>query len=243
MRNVFKVLGVIAIVAIIGFSFNACGGDEEGGETVEFLSVSANGSATQSTTQLTLTFDKDVYCSLTDAGIRLSGIAGVVKGTLTGPEKGTVFTLPISGFTQGGTLTVDVTWVGGEITVKGSPKTVTIFYNGGGFNFQAVADSKFGTSNVRGIAYGGGKFVAVGASGKAAYSTDGVNWTLSGDTKITGWINCIAYGGNKFVAGGDDGIMSYSTDGIAWTKVTNSGFKLRKRAKTSSKLLTAAESL
>jgi len=30
MKNVFKVLGIIAIVAVIGFSFAACGGDDGG---------------------------------------------------------------------------------------------------------------------------------------------------------------------------------------------------------------------
>jgi hypothetical protein len=31
MKNKFKVLGIIAIVAIIGFSMAACGGDDDGG--------------------------------------------------------------------------------------------------------------------------------------------------------------------------------------------------------------------
>jgi hypothetical protein len=31
MKNVFKVFGIIALVAVIGFSFAACGGDDDGG--------------------------------------------------------------------------------------------------------------------------------------------------------------------------------------------------------------------
>jgi hypothetical protein len=31
MKNVFKVLGIIALVAVIGFSMAACGGDDDGG--------------------------------------------------------------------------------------------------------------------------------------------------------------------------------------------------------------------
>jgi len=31
MKNVFKVLGIIALVAVIGFSMVSCGGDDDGG--------------------------------------------------------------------------------------------------------------------------------------------------------------------------------------------------------------------
>jgi len=33
MKNTFKLLGIIAIVAVIGFSFAACGGDDDGGSS------------------------------------------------------------------------------------------------------------------------------------------------------------------------------------------------------------------
>jgi hypothetical protein len=36
--------------------------------------------------------------------------------------------------------------------------------------WTAVTDSTFGSSEINGIAYGGGKFVAVGEDGKMAYS-------------------------------------------------------------------------
>ncbi|MDR2192864.1 MAG: hypothetical protein LBP19_00095 [Treponema sp.] len=49
-----------------------------------------------------------------------------------------------------------------------------------GITWTQVADSTFGGSTVRAIAYGGGKFVAVGVGGKIAYSTDGVSWTSLG---------------------------------------------------------------
>ena len=39
----------------------------------------------------------------------------------------------------------------------------------GGVSWTAVSNTTFGTTSILGIAYGGGKFVAVGASGKAAY--------------------------------------------------------------------------
>jgi hypothetical protein len=85
-----------------------------------------------------------------------------------------------------------------------------------GAKWTAVTNSTFGTITINAIAYGGGKFVAVGG-GEGAYSSDGINWT-----PISGTIpsNAIAYGGNKFVAVGNAGAMAYSSDGINWTAIT-----------------------
>jgi hypothetical protein len=94
---------------------------------VTLNSVNANGSATQTTTQLTLTFDKAIT-GLTADDITLTGIT-VTKGTVS--NSGTSYTLPISGFTAGGTLNVAVAKSG--YTISGSPKEVTIyFYSGSG---------------------------------------------------------------------------------------------------------------
>jgi len=97
-----------AISALINFTFN---------------SVTANGSSTQTTTQLTLTFSQAIT-GLTANDITLSGVSGVQKGTLSG--SGSTYTLPISGFTSGGTLNVAVEKAG--FTVSGSPKTAAIYY-------------------------------------------------------------------------------------------------------------------
>jgi ABC-type glycerol-3-phosphate transport system substrate-binding protein len=68
MRNAIKWFGIIALIAVIGFSFGACGGgsdtgsdtssdnssDTGGGDTaVTFSGLTANGSATETTTALT----------------------------------------------------------------------------------------------------------------------------------------------------------------------------------------------
>jgi hypothetical protein len=98
------------------------GGDTE----VTLNSVTPNGSSTQTTTQLTLTFSQAIT-GLSAADITLSGVSGIAKGTLTG--SGPTYTLPISGFTATGTLSVAVTKTG--YTISGS-KTVTIYYNSGG---------------------------------------------------------------------------------------------------------------
>jgi len=80
-------------------------------------------------------------------------------------------------------------------------------------------------TSVIAIAYGNGKFVAVGSSGKIAYSTDCVTWTdVSDSTFGSSNIRAITYDNGKFVAGGYDGKMAVSTDGITWTDVPNSTF-------------------
>ena len=110
---------------------------------VTLKSVTANGSSTQNTTELVLTFDEKIN-GLMAADITLSGVAGVNKGTLSG---GPDYTLPISGFTAGGTLTVTVAKSG--FTISGSPKTVPIYalnWNSA-VDVYVVGNSKDGVTN------------------------------------------------------------------------------------------------
>ena len=87
-------------------------------------------------------------------------------------------------------------------------------------NWTAISDMKFSGETIRSIAYGNGKFVAVGSSGKGSYSTDGINWTAISDMKIdTTDLWSIAYGNGMFIAVGANGKGSYSTDGINWTAI------------------------
>jgi hypothetical protein len=92
--------------------------------SVTLSSVTANGSSTQPTTQLTLTFSQAIS-GLNANDITLSGVSGVSKGTLISGT-GSTYILPIDGFTEGGTLTVSV--AKGGYNISGSPKTVTVYY-------------------------------------------------------------------------------------------------------------------
>jgi len=84
-------------------------------------------------------------------------------------------------------------------------------------------DIKFGTTIAYSVAYGDGKFVAVGFEGKASYSTDGISWTAlpaGDDTGIkfgTSDAASVTYNNGKFLVVGASGKASYSTDGINWT--------------------------
>jgi hypothetical protein len=91
--------------------------------------------------------------------------------------------------------------------------------------WTAVSNPGFGNSNsILFITYGGGKFVAVGQGGKASYSTDGITWTVSGDTTFsTYFIQAVAYGNGMFVLGGFSTHLAYSTDGANWTSTGDIG--------------------
>jgi uncharacterized protein YjdB len=91
---------------------------------VTFNGVTADGSTTQTTTLLTLTFSQAVN-GLSANDITLSNVSGISKGSLS--SSGSTYTLPISGFTAGGTLNVGVTSPQGY-NISGTPKTVVIYY-------------------------------------------------------------------------------------------------------------------
>ena len=101
------------------------------------------------------------------------------------------------------------------------------------WTWTAVANSTFSSDYyaITNIAYGNGRFVAVGDEGKMAYSDDGTTWTAVADSTIwesdygfgTFPITAITYDNNRWVAGGREGKIAYSDDnGVTWTAVANS---------------------
>ena len=81
--------------------------------------------------------------------------------------------------------------------------------------------------SLHGIAYGNGTFVAVGAHGTIAASTntakgnsnnEGTSWTV-GSSGTTQDLSIVAYGNGTFVAMGTDLVLT-SPDGITWTNQT-----------------------
>ena len=96
---------------------------------VEFSSLTADGAADiKTTTELYLAFNQ-VIPGLSASDITLNGVEGVNKGTLGQPVSGAetvTYTLPISGFTRGGTLYVAVAKSGYKF--NGSPGSTEIYY-------------------------------------------------------------------------------------------------------------------
>jgi hypothetical protein len=105
--------------------------------------------------------------------------------------------------------------------------------NNGGHTLATSTDGMNWTNHtssgsvfVSGMAYGNGRFVAMGSECVSAgasqncqivfmSSADGVNWVAS---QPGFWFNDIAYGGGQFVAVGDGGIMTSTDDGVTWVR-------------------------
>jgi len=137
-----------------------------------------------------------------------------------------------------------VVW-GKDKFVAGGEKGV-MAYSSDGIKWTPISGGKISYSSngaeyipdIKAIAYGNGKFVAVcGISVKTgrdtrnvdliAYSTDGIKWTLSDSMEFgTNRVHAITYGKDKFVALIDtihDDKIYYSQDGITWTPTDLSG--------------------
>lgn len=116
---------------------------------------------------------------------------------------------------------------------SGSFKVVVVGTSGGIYLSNRTGDGPGGTwtkvhqasSELEGVAYGNGRWVAVGRNNLVVTSTNGTTWTESKGAQATAMWNWLAYGAGKFVAVGGGtvngqsvGAVMYSTDGLTWTK-------------------------
>ncbi|MDR1836159.1 MAG: hypothetical protein LBQ89_00705 [Treponema sp.] len=130
-----------------------------------------------------------------------------------------------STYTRGGTTAPSTT--APASTPASTPAPATTTAPASGWTWTRVSDREVWqytyntstlTADINAIAYGNGKFVAVGDEGKMAYSADGISWTAVADSTFDGnTISAIAWGNNRFVAGGGRGRIAYSADGVSWT--------------------------
>lgn len=85
----------------------------------------------------------------------------------------------------------------------------------------------FSSDKVSGIAYGNGKWVAVGNFGKTSTSTDGTTWSTVTTVGNTRHLEDVTYGNGLWMAVGVSASNSVSpciyksTDGVTWTAVFN----------------------
>ena len=116
----------------------------------------------------------------------------------------------------------------------GTPAAINCVVYAGG-QFVAATGSEFMRSSdgliwsrarsgtlrrLNGIAYGAGKYVAVGDNGVIRVSTDGSMWT-GGNSDTEYHLNSVAYGVGRFVAVGMAGLVLTSGDGVTWTQQAN----------------------
>ncbi|WP_171037917.1 T9SS type A sorting domain-containing protein [Dyadobacter luticola] len=69
------------------------------------------------------------------------------------------------------------------------------------------------------VAFGAGKYVAVGENNIVRTSTDGATWkTVQTGLAFGGTLYSVVFGNNLFVAVGSSGLIATSTDGISWSQ-------------------------
>ncbi len=76
------------------------------------------------------------------------------------------------------------------------------------------------TSDLYNVTYGGGRFVAVGASGSILTSSNGSSWSFAG-SPTTSLLYGVTYGNGVFVASGQAGTIVSSSNGTSWTQRTS----------------------
>jgi hypothetical protein len=159
---------------------------------VTFSSVTADGSASATTSKLTLTFDKAID-GLTASNITLSGVSGITKGTLS--ASGSTYTLQVSGLTASGTLTVAVSRTG--YAISGSPKTVGV-YNGTFSRTTAASLSGGGRRELAAVSignyalFGGGITDSMGASFTASVAAYDASLTHNTAQSLSTARGCLA---------------------------------------------------
>ena len=145
--------------------------------------------------------------------------------TITG-----LLTAPFNDLTSGSTSTGFYVAVGNNDPTNGGGST--ILYSTNGTSWNTTSGTNFGYSG-NGIAYGNGRWVAVGigiSSGGGntiLTSTDGINWTTTTGTLFGYSGNGIAYGNGRWVAvgqGTSSTTILTSADGINWSTTTGSRF-------------------
>ncbi len=111
----------------------------------------------------------------------------------------------------------------GKFVVTGGQTSKAVAYSTDGITWTQLTLPFSLVTQWNSIAYGNGKFVAVGGSGgpsngilsQCMYSTDGINWNIS-DIPSAVWMS-IAYLDDKFWAiAPDTSLCAYSEDGINW---------------------------
>ena len=100
-------------------------------------------------------------------------------------------------------------------------------------SYNSIASTLPSAAKWAGVAYGGGRFVAVSTDGLAAYSNDGSTWVSGTGLPGSAAYTDVVYAANKFVAisygntgnlfSGANSVTAYSTDGITWNLGSNLG--------------------
>ena len=115
---------------------------------------------------------------------------------------------------------------GNNTFVATASQNGSIMRSTNGISWEEARNPGIDVPNIVDIAFGNGRFVAVGYEGLLAYSTDGARWTSVKDSIFPyGGMQSIAFGNGWFVAGGEpynnytNNCLAFSSDGITWKPV------------------------
>jgi bifunctional DNase/RNase len=126
-------------------------------------------------------------------------------------------------------------------SLSGNPISFSALTHGNGIWVAASGDTIFTSTDsthwsssrpfpdvqVRGLAFDGNQFVAVGAAGLILTSPDAVNWTRH-NAPITHTLWAVAAGDGELIAVGSSGTILGSTNGMDWTtRMSGVGDELR----------------
>ena len=118
--------------------------------------------------------------------------------------------IPTTTLADAGVYTVDVTNLTGTTTSAGARLSIG---NPSVWGWRQVLPYGGAYSKV---AFGAGRYVAVGFAGAISTSTDAITWTLLG--QFGSAFNDVVFANGRFVAVGFSGNISTSTDGLNWTR-------------------------
>jgi hypothetical protein len=221
MKNLHKLLGIAALAMV--FSFASCptggggggGGSGGGGGGGNWKAVDVSG-IFGTNSILSIAYGNGTFVAVGDNNGKIAYSSDGVTWTAVN----TGYNYTMSRVTYGNGKFVAGTYHG-----SGGPRVVYSSDGKSGWTeLSSALDS--GDTQIRGLAYGNGKFIAAwGMSGKISTSTDGITWTSPQTVTALngGGIYGIAYGGlagqEKFVAVGYHGMAAYSSDGTSWATV------------------------
>jgi hypothetical protein len=210
MKNIFKVLAITALVAVIGFSFVACpkdngNGNGNGSDGGDWTVVSNTPFGTNNIS--TVAYGNGTF------------VAGGQNGKMAYSTNNGKDWTSVSNSTFGTSSINGITYGDNKFVAVSDYDEIAHPYGGIAYSTDGITWTKVsapvteGYDHINDIAYIGGKFVAVGNKGMA-YSDHGTSWTWVSNPPFGSW-HSIGYGNDKFVAGGDASI-AYSTDAISW---------------------------
>jgi len=141
-----------------------------------------------------------IFVALDEANVCLMSVDGVAWSTSRGFRPGGNW----RSRAEGGGVSVIVNCQG------------RLLRTGNGSNEVVVADA--GTlSALHGVAYGNGRFVAVGNEGAVISSEDGLGWTVR-DSGTDERLRAVIFGNGLFITVGYAGTILTSPDGLRWTR-------------------------